>query len=578
MNSEEQNLESDVPKPDIEIIPKYLIRKEDSRKKNDVFSEKFQTIVKINSKNPITDTLELESQDLVDQKSLNLKLGKKFVGFKLNFKKSDFDKYIRNIREKSEYKVCYACPGHQKDDYAWGNAKYNYKNHKLTIFNKEYPDKDFQIVENSLIDTKNFHIPLLYPTQKTGLEISKTALTKFARTFNRFDVIICTGAALGVGFYDIFIKEAHGYPCVFYVGKAESGKSTVMDFISSIYGLVGCSSHMSGNSTPNAISLEAQACRCIPVFIDDLYLATLIKLEPTIKNIFSGLGRERGKNTGLDKIQVYTSIVGSSNDFFPNPTPQILSRILYANMKEDDFDLKDYGYFHEESLYELSQILPLLLTYREHIPTIYKAVYAKICKLTGKKGKRHISNIAISCTMWVIINRIVGKDIVDWKKFAVEYDEFYQSEQNTLSSTSDTILNDISRLIDKNKLQYGEDYALTDGTNLRLNIPKYVEKYNLYLSQCDLLTDSLFRKRVQFDKRFNCKNTIPFKGIGRVISIDISDQNYLLSLVKELKRSNDMIEKSEQIQADISTQATIEDIIEKLGCEAINMNDENEDK
>lgn len=588
MNEKEQNLqpneklnakvyqEKDVP--DIEILPKYLIRLEDNRKLNDIFSEKFQVDIKIHGKNPVSDTLELENKDLADAKSLNMKIGEKFVGYKLRFKKSDFEKFLKGLREKSECKICYACPGHQKDDYAWGNAKYNYKTHKLYLLDKVYPDKDYRSIEHSLIDTKNFHIPLIYPTDKTGLEIIRKTLPDFVQTFNRFDVLICIGAALAVTFYDVFIKETSGFPSIFFVGKSESGKSSIMDFISSVYGLIGSSSHLSGNSTPNAISIEAQNRRGIPVFIDDLYLATLIKLEPTIKNMFNGLGRERGKSTGLDKIQVFTSIVASANDFFPEPTPQLLSRILYANMKEDDFDLKDYEYFHEDSLYQLSLILPLFLPYREHIPKLFKAVYTKICELTGKKGKRHISNIAIACTMWVIINRIIGKDIVDWKKIAVEYDEFYQSEQNTLSSTADIVLNDILRLIDKNKLQYGEDYLLTDGTNLRLNIPKYVEKFNLCSSQDNLLTASLFRQKVQFDKRFNCKKTIPLKGIGRVISIDISEQKYLLSLTTELKRSYDMFEKSNQIQTETLDKTAVEDIIASLGCESVNENGKNENK
>ena len=401
---------------------------------------------------------------------------------------------------------------------------------------KYTPEKDYDCEENSLVDVKNPCIPMIYPSTKTGLEVLQNAIPQFAKTFNRFDVLICTGAALAISLRDVFMEIIGCMPSIFLFGAFESGKTTIMDFISGIYGFPDNSTHTAGDSTIYAISRSIHSRRNIPAFVDDMTIANLKKIEPIVKNIFSGISRERGKKDGIDKINVKTSLVVTANDFWSESSPQLLSRVLYANVKCGDFKLSEFEYHHPAQRKELSQILPLLLKYRTSIPNIYKNVYERICTLTKKQGKRHLFSIAISCTMWEIINHIVGQIVVDWQKIAIEYDEFYQKELVPDFSGADALLNSIAQMIENDKLDFNSDYTLTGESNLRLNLPKFVEKYNIYCSdRKGILTPKIFRRTVQTDSRFICNNTVPIAGIGRVISIDISKQEYLLEKVTQIK-------------------------------------------
>ncbi len=244
-----------------------------------------------------------------------------------------------------------------------------------------------------------------------------------------------------------------------------------------------------------------------------------------VKNIFHGISRERGKKDGIDKIEVHTSIVASANEFCRKPTPQLLSRVLFAHVKNGDFDLTEYRYFNPEQRKELSLILPLLLQYRSAIPETYKMVFETVCRLTNQRGKRHIFSIAISCTMWAIINHILGYELVNWRQIAVDYNEMYQEYLKTELKNADIILYDITRMFEADKLVHGKDWKLVD-TSLRLNLNRYIEKFNVANPQ-NVMTSAQFRQLVATDRRF-CTQSTPMTGLNRAISIDISGNEYLL--------------------------------------------------
>lgn len=530
MTEEQQALLANASTPTIEIHPRYLLRVVDMISKPQVCFEKFIVLAIIGGKNPAQALVELEQEDLIDSRGLNLKIGKQFVGTKISFKKYGLERLQQQLRDQSICKVQYAHAGHQVNCYVYGNAFFLYQTNQLFMATKYIPEKDYKCMENSLVDVKNPCIPMIYPSTKTSLEIMQKAMPQFVKTFNSSDVLLCVGGALAISMRDVFMGITGCMPSIFLFGAYESGKSTIMDFISAIYGLPDNSMHTAGNSTVYAISKSIQARRNIPAFVDDLLLDILNKLEPIVKNSFHGLSRERGKKDGIDKIEVHTNIVATANEFWKNPTPQLLSRVLFAYVKKDDFDLSGFEYFHPEARKELSLILPLIFQCKSQIPAIYKNVYATLCTLTNLSGKRHLFCIAISCTMWVIINHILGYELVNWQKIAIDYNTIYQSYLNTEVKSSDIILNDITRLIDADKLDYGQDYKLIHGTILRLNLNRYIEKFNVANPQ-NIMSPAQFRLLVANDKRFNTK-TVVMKGLNRAISIDVSDNDYLLEEIK----------------------------------------------
>lgn len=549
MTNTDTKEQSCLSKQQIEFVPNYLIREIDYRKSDLDFREKFRVCIIVHGNNPVSFYHEFFQNDLIDSRSFNLSLGEKIIGQKIRFDKGELERFQKILRETSQCIYRYACAGHQKKEFVYGNAWYSYDNQKLHLLPQFTVENDL----TSLVNTKNKCVPMITQTTKEPRTIFVEAMTNFVNVFNRFDVLICAGATLGIAFWDIFMDISKCFPCILFKGTAESGKSQIMSFLSSCFGSIGNFDHMSGDSTIYAITQEIKNRRNIPVFVDDLHKNNIEKFEPLMKNIYSGISRERGTKNGVEEIPVFTGLVASSNYFFKEATPQILSRILYANMKANDFVLRLYEYYDTKKLEELSQILPLLLQYRNCISKLYPAVKFELEKMFNKNGDRYITNIAISCTMWILVNQIVGFELVDWHKIATEYAEFYVSENEKSEQPADYMLNEIAKMIEHNRLSYGEEYMLTDSFNLRLNIPKFVEKYNLYNSLGYILSPTKFRQLVRDDLRFDCIS-VPLKNFGRAISINISDMYYLSTKVQ---MNRDSYIRTEEIPKNVKAQPPI---------------------
>jgi len=237
---------------------------------------------------------------------------------------------------------------------------------------------------------------------------------------------------------------------------------------------------------------------------------------------------------------IKTSFVATSNSFFPDINEQIISRLLFVNMKKDDFVRENYTYFSYKSRKELSQILPYLLCYRNKIPEYYNNSLKRLQTLLSNENERCISNIAISVTMWTIINEIIDENIVNINKMASNYYEMYQDYLNTETLSSDIIMNDINKMITDDAIDCGQEYMLVKEHFIRLNLNRYLEKFNM-LNPNRILKPNKFRLLVQSDKRFDT-HTVPRNDIGRAILINISNEEGLLSAVKE------RFEKYKQIQ------------------------------
>lgn len=141
--------------------------------------------------------------------------------------------------------------------------------------------------------------------------------------------------------------------------------------------------------------------------------------------------------------------------------------------------------------------------------------------------------MAISCTMWYLVNSILKYPLVNLTQIAIDYNAKYQSYLNSEVKSSDIILNDITCMLVADRLDYGQDYKLIHGTTLRLNLNRYIEKFNVANPQ-NMMSPAQFRLLVANDKRFDTKSVV-MKGLNRAISIDVSGNDYLLEKIKTQK-------------------------------------------
>lgn len=506
------------------IIPLRLIRTIDYRTRPETKTERILLLICTTGKNSDEVKAEIESSDMSDKKIFKQKLCSYTANIDFDFKEKEFALIKKNWYENAELKEIVACAGYQNNCFYWENAIYDCPNNAITYLKRMYEPERIDNIEDSNIDLKSSCLPVLYNSEENALQIFRKFFYELCIVFCESSVLVCLGIALAGCFWDIFQKETQGFPSTFFVGEAQTGKSTLLGVINAIYGLDE-SNLMSGNSTVYAITREMSSRFDIPVFIEEFSEEIIAKLEPLIKDSYNGIARGRGKKDSIEKMPIFTSLVATSNHFFPNLSEQLLSRIIFANMKKGQFNLEKFSYFAPEKRRELSQILPVFLRCRGKIMPVYRFVYAELEQLLPNKG-RHISNLAISCTIWYIVNRIMGYEFVNWRQIASDYNEMYQNLLNAEVKSSDVILNDITRLVEAGRLEFGVDWKLISGKILRLNLNKYLEKYNMTNANT-IMKPAQFRLMVANDRRFDTRTT-PMKGIGRAISIDISGCEYLL--------------------------------------------------
>ena len=117
---------------------------------------------------------------------------------------------------------------------------------------------------------------------------------------------------------------------------------------------------------------------------------------------------------------------------------------------------------------------------------------------------------------------------------SIEYDKMLQTYLNTEVQSGDVIMNNITILVETEKLENGIDWKLVKDNILRLNLNRYLEKYNTSNPKA-MMKASQFRLLVANDKRFNTQTT-SMKGINRAISIDVSENEYLLDLLRNQQK------------------------------------------
>lgn len=512
------------------IKPLYVIREFDSRSYPATKIEKLSLGISTSGKHSDYLVVEYDSQHLNDKKSFLLKTSAHTANFSIEMTEKQFKKYKKEWYESANLRTIYTCAGLQAQKYIWSNAELSLTDYQLTYVT----DCNSIREEQSLVDLKKTCKAVLYPSEKPWRSIFEEFFTTFIATFPNYAVLTSFGVALGIMFWDIFQDVAQGFAPVLFIGESESGKSTLLMLIAAIYGL-DSSDYMSGDSTTYAVMREMSSRLNIPVCIEELQPEVMTKYEQIVKNVFAKISRARGKNDEIERLPIFTGFVATSNYFFSKPTQQLLNRLAFATMKKGQFNLNNFPYFDREKQKELSQILPILLRFRSRIKDIYFNVFKYLSQILPNRG-RHLSTLAISGTMWYIINNILRYQVVDLATVSVEYDKMLQSYLSAEIRSGDTIMNDITRLVETEKLENGIDWKLMKDNILRLNLGRYLEKYNA-ANPKTMMKASQFRLLVSNDKRFDT-HSISMKGLNRAISVDVAENEYLLEMLSKQQNLN----------------------------------------
>ena len=472
----------------------------------------------------------------IDFRAFATEVGKYFTCLDSCFYRRQFSKIVHKLHYKTPRKNIYACGGYQFDLYVWKNAIFDIKRSKVVFLQKTEQTKNFDNIENTLINIENNCRPELAMSGKNPIDVAVNFFTNLRDCYNDPKTLLCFGSALAVVFWDIFQETNKGFPVIFFLGETHSGKSTLMYCLSSIYGIAD-NNIMSGTSTSFAIIKELGDRMGIPLFIEELGQNFFVKMaEQLVKIVYGAIPRERGTKTGVEKLPTFTTFVATSNYGFIQPSEALLSRTLFVRMKKTKFKQNEFLYFAESSRKDLSLILPLLIRYRDSVLPVYKKVFTRLTMLISDySGDRYLKSVAIGCTMWILINHILGDELFDWQKMAIEYCNSYEKCLQSRVTNADMMMRHIAKLIDDEKLIYGVHYKLVHDVILRLNLRKFVEKFNILYGNAEeqILTMSEFCHSVENDNRFDTERKT--MDIGKTISINIANEEYLLEKINSFK-------------------------------------------
>ena len=449
-------------------------------------------------------------------------------------KADTFNKLKTQLLENIPVKQEYACAGIQDGKFIAQDSYYDLKQKKLIKTPKFAPEKDFNCIENSNIDISSSCKPCLQGAESSNSYMVKDFYTNLIQAVGNSEALLCFAAALATPLYNSQ-KEIQAIPSVIFSGESHAGKTALLRSIHSIYGLKD-NDIMSGSSTTFAIYQALNSRMSIPVAIEELNEKFFenSNSETLIKNTYNRTARERGTKSGVEKINIYTNFVATSNYSFKNPPEEVLSRILYANMKKSEFKPEKFKYFEEESRKDFPLILVQLLSYYDQAVPIYKEVYNKIKTLIeNPSGNRYLMNVALACSVWEIINRICGSEIVYWQDLAESYIQNYESRIENMPNDSHVMMNYIAKLIYYKSLTYNRDFKLSSKGLLRLNPSRFVEAYNLVFAKEkeNFMTKNTFIEIMLSDSRVKDTRDNPYNNVGRCLTIDLSNDKYLLNLI-----------------------------------------------
>ena len=467
------------------------------------------------------------------------------VGLIDNFNKESFSLTKEMLNANLKKVKLYKNFGHQFADpfFVFGNKIYDYRTSSLI----DYPNisNHFYLTEAEKLQIlPTGGIVPIYSENPTPEKIMSEFLTKLVLVFNDSPVLVAIGVCIGILFFDLFIQYAQGFPYIILYGESNSGKSTLLYCLASVFGMNEPTKITSGVSTMVAIREGLSSQNNIPLFIEEIDKSKMERIEELGKQTFSATPRKKSSKDGtLIVTDVNTTFFATTNYLFENMTIANFTRSILINMPRGRFDLENFEYHSLEKREPLSSFVPKILSYRNEVMIRYNEEFKKASQYS--QFSRVCNNVAIGMTMWSIFNSILGFKLVDTEKLAKEYFEYFEPYLETEIKYGDIFLSDIYKLFISKDLIYGRDFLITRNQTLRVNLSKYCLIYN-GLNEKSKTNPSQLRLKLKDDSRFIDLKGSDCKPIGKAIRVDISDNDLLLGIKDRVRQVGTEMEEENE--------------------------------
>lgn len=279
--------------------------------------------------------------------------------------------------------------------YAFANGIY------VVAAGKFLPVDEFGIVEHE-VDGKpqNYFIPAmsrmfadkddLYANDKKfKLMEGKASFSEWAALFDR---VFGANGRVGMIFYIaalfrdiIFARNGQRFPMLFPYGKRGSGKGTMVQSLMRLFGEGQDQIMLGGKSTVVSFMRKMAQFSNALVWLDEYKNSLQGPIVESIKNIFDGIGYERGKkdNTFQTESTPIRSAAIVSGQEMPTVEPALFTRVIqlvFAETKFSEAARERYRKLREMEVAGVSHLTVELMRHRKLFADQYKDVYERVLR------------------------------------------------------------------------------------------------------------------------------------------------------------------------------------------------------
>jgi hypothetical protein len=265
------------------------------------------------------------------------------------------------------------------------------------------------------------------------------------------------------------------FPILNMYGQRGSGKGTIIESILRMFGHGQNQIMLGGDSTSVGFMRKFAQFKNAIVWLDEYKNNLKTKIVESIKNIFDGIGYERGKrdNTFNTETVPINSCCILSGQEMPTIEPALFSRVIMLTFIERQLTQTDREEYQKLKLMEdagVSFLTVELLHHREDFVKYYKAVYQEEFNLLIKAVnnpvimERMLSNYAamIAACRIMVKKEKLPFTLIQFREYCVELlnRQFY-----ILDGADDTskFWEIVESLFNKGIIADGKDFELKDG-------------------------------------------------------------------------------------------------------------------
>lgn len=311
---------------------------------------------------------------------------------------------------------------------------------------------------------------------------SKATFNRWAQQFLR---VYGDNGKIGILFYlvaiyrDIIYSLTRCTPLLFLFGQRGSGKGTMANSLMCLLGEPQDPLMLGGSSTVIGFMRKLAQLNNAIVWLDEFKNDIGEKKIESLKNIWDGIGTERGKKSNDNRTEVtkVTSAAMLSGQEMPNVEPALFSRVVLLEFYRADgyteADIEAYNNLRKMEMEGLTSVTLELLSHRDHVEEKFIKYFEGVQRNLRKQiqddkieiTERQVTNTSIFLTMALIMSEVVTLPAEMNDVGAVLYDRM--KKQSFLMSASNEVqvfFEYVVFLLSTHQIVYGKDIQIRDRT------------------------------------------------------------------------------------------------------------------